>query len=148
MKPLRACLVLAVVSGGPVQAQTESQVFSIPQPEPVLHIMIGDEELPVLPWDIDALEISESGGITDIFVRLAPAASESHAAMVQSDRDMDLGVRVCGVMLLDTVVQGRVAPGTLYLPGTTAVRAEAVRALWHGRARCDTVAPEVFEHGN
>jgi len=48
---------------------------------------------------------------------------------------------------MEAVVRDRIGSGTVYLAGTTMIRAEAMRALWHGRARCDTLGPEVFENG-
>jgi hypothetical protein len=48
---------------------------------------------------------------------------------------------------MEAMVRERIDTGTIYLAGTTMVRAEAMRALWHGRATCDTLDPEVFVHG-
>jgi hypothetical protein len=54
---------------------------------------------------------------------------------------------VCGATPDGAVIRDRIGSGTIYLAGTTMVRAEAMRALWHGRASCDTLDPEVFGHG-
>jgi hypothetical protein len=56
-------------------------------------------------------------------------------------------LRVCDTTLMEAMVRERIDTGTIYLAGTTMVRAEAMRALWHGRATCDTLDPEVFVHG-
>ncbi len=49
--------------------------------------------------------------------------------------------------MLEAAVRDRIGRGAVYFAGTTAVRAGALRALWHGRSGCDTLGPEVFEHG-
>jgi hypothetical protein len=115
--------------------------------EPVLSLEAGSDRLDIPPSAISAMEISESGGITDVFLRLMPGASDALADLTEAAIGQTMTLRVCGTPLMAPVVQERIDSGTIYLPGTTMIRAEAMRALWHGRARCDTLQPEVFEHG-
>jgi hypothetical protein len=121
--------------------------LGIPPPDPVLVYELTGEVVAIMPRDVAAIEISESGGITDIFLRLEPEATGALARVTASGIGAPLVVRACGTVMLEAVVQAPIDSGTLYLHGTNALRAEAVRALWHGRLRCDTVGPEVFEHG-
>lgn len=93
------------------------------------------------------MDISESGGTTDMFLRLRPGVAAALADMTAEAIGEVMAVRVCDTILVAPVVQERIDGGTLYLAGTTMVRAEAIRALWQGRARCDTLGPEVFEDG-
>jgi hypothetical protein len=115
--------------------------------EPVLSLEAGSDRLDIPPSAISAMEISESGGITDVFLRLMPGASDALADLTEAAIGQTMTLRVCGTPLMAPVVQERIDSGTIYLPGTTMIRAEAMRALWHGRASCDTLQPEVFEHG-
>lgn len=100
-----------------------------------------------MPRDVTALEISESGGITDIFLRLAPEAAGTLAEVTGAAIGAPLTLRACGTVMLEATIEAPIESGTLYIPGTTALRAEAMRALWHGRVHCATVGPEVFGHG-
>lgn len=96
---------------------------------------------------VAALEISESGGITDVFLRLLPQASgglDGFAAGVEGE----LHLGICGARVRGAAVHLEAGSGTIYLANTTAILAEALRALWHGRASCDTLGPEVFGHGD
>jgi hypothetical protein len=117
-------------------------------PDPVLHYAVPDREMILGPRDITAIEISESGGITDLFLRLGPQATGRLAAFSQRAIGQPAVLHMCGIVMRRMVPAAANRSGTLYIPGTDAWRAEAMRALWHGRARCDTLGPEVFEHGN
>jgi hypothetical protein len=113
-------------------------------PDPVLRYTVSGQEMTLQPWDIATVDLSESGGITDIFIRLAPEAAETLSAMTARAVGTAMTVWICGHVLRESVLTEANVTGTLYLPNTTAGRAEALRALWQGRARCDTLAPEVF----
>jgi hypothetical protein len=139
-------LAIATAEAGAADGNPRAALGVVP-PGPVLRYGATGREHPVFPRDIAAMEISESGGITDIFIRLAPAATETMRRRTERGTGTPMIVRVCGTVMLRTTLHAPVDSGTVYLPGTTAVRAEAMRALWHGRARCDTLDAEVFEHG-
>jgi hypothetical protein len=133
---LRAGVFLIVATwGNPLLADT------------VLSLAAGERIVDIMPADIADMNLSESGGITDVFLRLMPGAAEAFAELTGAAIGETLVLRVCGTRLMEAVVRDRVGSGTIYLAGTTMVRAEAMRALWHGRATCDTLAPEVFGHG-
>lgn len=147
----RSCLAAAFLLTGPVAAQTPADaltVLMLEPPGPVLSYTVLGRETAIFPRDIAAVEISESGGITDVFLRFGGAATKTLSLMTAAAIDTPMVVQVCGAVMLEATVQDTIRSGTLYLPNTTAVRAEALRALWHGRARCDTFAPEVFTDGN
>jgi hypothetical protein len=113
----------------------------------LLTLRAGDRTLEVAPSGIADMDISESGGITDVFLRLMPRPAEALADLTDDRMGQRLALSVCGEVVMEAEIRGRNDSGTIYLAGTTMVRAEAMRALWHGRASCDTLAPEVFEHG-
>ncbi|MDG4646898.1 hypothetical protein P6F26_00445 [Roseibacterium sp. SDUM158017] len=136
----RAALAWAIALGG---------VGALPvSAEPLLTLVAGAATLEVPRAAVTSIDISESGGITDIFVRLGPSASEGLAGLTEGSAGARMQVMVCGAVMLDAPARDRIGSGTIYIPGTNAVRAEALRAVWQGRASCDTLAPEVFEHGN
>ena len=142
-------LVLAVLLPGAAPAQTALETLrALDPPDAVLRYTMIGRETALQPWDIAAIELSESGGITDVFVRLEPEAAATLAAMTELATGMPMTVRICGHTLSEGVVEVANTTGTLYLPDTNAVRGEAIRALWQGRARCDTLGPEVFPDGN
>jgi hypothetical protein len=113
----------------------------------VLSLGAGDRTLDIAPSGIADMDISESGGITDVFLRLMPGPSVAFAEFTGDAIGRTLVLRVCDTTLMEAIVRERIDTGTIYLAGTTMVRAEAMRALWHGRATCDTLDPEVFVHG-
>lgn len=113
-----------------------------------MHYTVGGRDLAIFPRDISVLEISESGGITDIFVRLGGDASKTLSMMTEDAVGLPMSLRVCGAVMLAAGVHGPNRSGTVYIRDTTAVRAEALRALWHGRATCDTLDAEVFTDGD
>lgn len=115
--------------------------------EAVLSLDVGARTLDIPPSVIAEMEISESGGITDVFLRLMPGAVDDLARLTADAAGRTMTLRVCGAALMEAVVRDRIGSGTVYLAGTTMIRAEAMRALWHGRASCDTLGPEVFENG-
>jgi hypothetical protein len=138
---------LALLVALPAGADSLGARLGIAPPDPVLVYEQHGEAVTIMPRDVAGIEISESGGITDIFLRLEPEATGVLAQLTASGIGAPLVVRACGAVMLEAVVQAPVDSGTFYIHGTTAARAEAIRALWHGRLRCDTVGPEVFEHG-
>lgn len=133
--------VLTVLLRG---AQSQAQVDAAP---PLLTLSVGQAERDVPRSGVAAIEASESGGITDVFLRLMPGSADALADLTGDTVGQSLALRVCDTVLMAATVRERIDTGTIYLAGTTMVRAEAIRALWHGRASCDTLAPEVFEHG-
>lgn len=117
-------------------------------PEPVIVLNSEGGAVSIYPRDIAAMDISESGGITDIFLRFTPDAARSVAVLTARSVGMRLSVAACGHVFRDAVVQSPVEGDSLYLPGTNAVRAEALRALWHGRHTCDTLQPGGLPDGD
>lgn len=135
----------------PSPAQVDETPLDLLRQDPsdaavIRYVVIG-REVAILPQDVAALEFSESGGITDIFVRLTPNATQVLADMTELAIGTPMQVKVCGTVLLEAALQAPITSGTIYIANTTMVRAEAMRALWHGRERCDTLAAEVLEHG-
>lgn len=140
-----------LVLGLPALAQGQTTLDSlraIETPDAVLTYALADAVSAVQPWDIAAVELSESGGITDVFLRLNPEAAATLERMTASAVGAVLEVRICGHLIRAAPVAAANATGTLYLPDTNAARGETIRALWQGRVRCDTVAPEVFSDGH
>jgi hypothetical protein len=129
-----ACLALCLFAA-PVSA------------EALLSLGVEGGTLDIPPSAIAGMDISESGGITDVFLRVMPGAAEDLARLTGEATGQTMTLSVCGTVLMEAAVHDRIGSGTIYLAGTTMIRAEAMRALWHGRARCDTLGPEVFENG-
>ncbi|NKX44927.1 hypothetical protein [Roseicyclus persicicus] len=148
MRAATACLLALTATAAAQTPPTLEALRAIEAPDPVLSYRVGDSEVALLPWDVAAVELSESGGITDIFLRLAPGAAAALAARVAAAPGVPVAVTVCGAEMEDAILPDRAEAGTLYLANTTWPRGEAVRALWQGRARCDTVQAEVFTHAN
>lgn len=114
------------------------------EPQPVLSYDAEGRPVSLYPRDIADIEISESGGVTDMFLRMEPAATGEFARVTGRAVGRAMTVRICGFPMLDAVIQAPVTTGTIYIPDTTAVRAEALRALWHGRRTCAELNPEIF----
>ncbi len=142
-----ACAAL-VLTAGAATAQGLQGAAIFEPPGPVVQLRIGVADLVLWPRDIARIDISESGGITDLFLWLEGGAAKALALATEAAPGAPMVARVCGTVMLETVVDRVTESGTIYLPNTNAIRAEALRALWHGRARCDTVGPEVFSNGN
>lgn len=142
-----ACAAL-VLTAGAATAQGLPGAAIFEPPGPVVQLRIGVADLVLWPRDIARIDISESGGITDLFLWLEGGAAKALALATEAAPGAPMVARVCGTVMLETVVDRVTESGTIYLPNTNAIRAEALRALWHGRARCDTVGPEVFSNGN
>ena len=117
-------------------------------PDPVVIYSIAGQEIALHPWDIEAVELSESGGITDIFLRLSAEAARTLGDATSGVVGAPMTLRLCGHVMLETMVEAVNETGTLYLPDTNAARGEALRALWQGRARCDRLGPEAFPYGH
>jgi hypothetical protein len=148
----RLCPSLAAIwcLAGPAASQPGAEALDLllmERPEAVLSVTVIGRETAVFPRDIVAIEISDSGGITDMFLRFDGEATKSLSILTEAAVGTPMIVRVCGTVMFEATVEVPIRSGTLYLPNTTAVRAEAVRALWHGRARCDTLGAEVFTDG-
>jgi hypothetical protein len=135
-----AVVLTALFRLAPPQAQVDAAA-------PLLTLSVGQVEVEVRRSAVAAVETSESGGITDFFLRLMPSAAGDLAELTAGSLGEWMQVRVSGAVMLEAAVRDRIGRGTVYLAGTTAVGAGALRTLWHGRAGCDTLGPEVFEHG-
>lgn len=144
----RAFALVAMALPALAHGQTASDTLrALDPPDPVVTYTLGEQEIILRPWDIVAVELSESGGITDIFLRLTPEAAETLAATTAQAIGRPFGIHLCGHAMLETSVAAVNETGTLYLPDTNAARGEALRALWQGRTRCDRLGPEVFPDG-
>lgn len=144
----RALALLALALPALAQGQTVPESLrALDPPDPVVTYALAGQEIALQPWDIRAVELSESGGITDIFLRLTPEAAALLAETTAQAVGAPMIVRLCGEVLLETSIEMANATGTLYLPDTNAARGEALRALWQGRVRCDRLGPEVFPDG-
>lgn len=138
---LAAMLVLAAVPAGPGHRGAAAAQGAAPL------LVVGDgvreERFGVV--DLREMDISEAGGYADIFVTLMPAAGARLAAAGFAT-GARLQVTFCGLALATPPLRDR-RSGHLYIANTSVLRAEALRAVWQGRARCDTLAPEVFQDG-
>jgi hypothetical protein len=129
------------------------------QTAPALQLLLTPVEPPMLtyatvgrinavtPADVFEIEISESGGITDVFVRLAPSAGSDLAEWTTLATGFPMSVRLCGTLVIDAVIDTPNTTGTFYIPNLNALQAEALRAVWQGRETCSTLPPEVFPIG-
>ncbi|MDG3041386.1 hypothetical protein [Roseicyclus marinus] len=146
--PLSRALALVLFVPFAAEGQTATEnLRALDPPDPVVTYSLAGQDIALHPWDILAVELSESGGITDIFLRLTPEAASTLAALTGQAMGGPFIISLCGHVLLETRVEAVNDTGTLYLPDTNAARGEALRALWQGRARCDRLGPEVFPDG-
>ena len=97
-------------------------------------------------FDIADIALSESGGITDVFVTLMPGVQAQLGALALTE-GARLDVTICALHFQTAPLRAPFT-GHLYLVQTTMIRGEALQALWQGRAQCDTLAPEVFADDN
>ncbi|MBF9035972.1 hypothetical protein HKCCE2091_17120 [Rhodobacterales bacterium HKCCE2091] len=136
-----------VFSPGFASAQDDPLSLLMREPEPIMSIASTGRVIDLRPTDIAALEISESGGITDMFLRLEPDATDSLTALtgVAVTSGEPVFVSVCGTEIMRPRMFAPVDSGTIYMPGFDAVQAETLRALWHGRETCGTLDTGVFD---
>ena len=123
------------------------QLLLTPVPIPMMTYAVVGRVNSVTPADVFEIEISESGGITDIFIRLSPAATAEFAEWTTLATGVPMTVSICGAPVLEAVIQAPITSGTLYIPNLIDVQAEALRDVWQGRATCSTLSPEVFPIG-
>jgi hypothetical protein len=148
MRAATACLIALTATAGAQTPPSLDALRAIEAPDPVLAYGTGGAEIAVMPWDLTTVDLSESGGITDIFLRLAPDAAAALAAAVTAAPGQPVAVTVCGAAMGAAILPDRPEAGTIYLPDTTWARGQAIRDLWQGRARCDRLQAEVFNHAN
>lgn len=117
---------------------------------PTTVLTLGDlpDLLEITAGDILRLQISESGGKADVFIQLGDAARDELAILTAASIGQPLAISACGAVLSAPVVQDQILSGTIVISDTTVIRAEALRALWHGRTSCAQTDPEVFANGN
>ena len=139
-----AVFVLAGVPQNGAIGQTDP--FAPTTPDIILRFDRGGARVDVMPTDIAAIEISESGGITDLFLRFSPTLAADLAALTERPDAQDLRLTICdrNVAFVDAPLPN--TRGTVYIAGRTAPEAEALRALWSGRSTCATLSPEIFAH--
>lgn len=99
------------------------------------------------PIDLREIEISSSGGQTDVFIRFFDRAGEDLAEWTTLAEGAGMVVSICGTPVLEVENLSPMTTGTLYIPNLTFVQADALRSIWHGRATCSTLPPEVFPIG-
>lgn len=146
-----ALCVASCLLAGPAVAHTEGKsaldlLIEGPPPPMMSYVLIG-RATGIEPTDIAAIEISDSGDITDVFVRLAPEATMEFTEWTTLGVGFEMRVSICGMNVLQAVVQAPINTGTLYILDLNAIQAEAMRALWSGRETCATLDPEVFPLG-
>lgn len=127
-------LTLALAAPGAVRADTA--LFTLQH---------GDQSLGINAADVAEIDLSELGGRTDVFITLMPGAANILSALSVPEGDR-LTVTFCGIPLRTPPVRLPLT-GHVYIEETTFLRGDALRAVWHGRASCDRLAPEVFIHG-
>lgn len=145
-----AALLLAAGFGAQAQPVPPglTPLVAMDPPDTVLRYTTEGHDVSLMPWDIDTVAISESGGLTDIFLRLAPEAARQFGEVTAAARGETLTVRACDIVMVEAVLQAPVESGTIYISNTTWARAEALRALWQGRMRCDSLPKGVFANGH
>lgn len=151
---LRRALALNLVMLVPASHVTGQSVHDdslalllAPGPEPFMSYAMIGRITSLKPTDIAAIEISDSGDITDVFVRMEPEATADFAEWTEIATGFPLSVSICDMRVLEATVQAPVTTGTIYIPNLNAVQAEALRALWHGRQTCSDIPAEVFPDG-
>ncbi len=98
----------------------------------------------ISPADVFEIEISKSGGITDIFIRLSAPAADQMARWTTLASGSAITVAICGLPVFHNDDVAANTSGTLYIPNLTFVQADALRSVWHGRETCSTLPQEVF----
>lgn len=137
--------ILALVSGPICATAQETESPVLPRDyDPVVSFVLPDTVLSIGPREIAAIEMSESGGITDIFFRFKTTAAMRFDRFLTTAMGEVLEVRVCGYLMQRMPVSEQPVTGSFYLSGTNALRGEAIRALWHGRAQCDDFEETLF----
>ena len=116
------------------------------QPEPFLLLRSGPEVVAAGPREITDIEISESGGRTDLFIRLGAPAAAALGRATSGPAAEPLGATICGRPVDVVELPLPVTSGTVYIADRTAQEGEAMRALWSGRTRCAALSPEVFSN--
>ena len=147
MPAIRAIALAAILCGpAPAQAQSGSVLNLLAAPADIAMISyraIGSLTA-ITPADVFEIEISDSGNITDVFVRLSPRAAEELAEWTELAVGFPMVIAICGAPLVEAEVQAPVTSGTIYIPNLNALQAQALRAIWHGRQSCNNTPPEVF----
>lgn len=111
----------------------------------VLFVSGPTRQLNFAQGDILELHLSESGGQAEVFVRLGEPARDALADLTRLSVGQVIDIGFCDHIFTSPVVHAPIDSGTFVITGTTVQRAEALRALWHGRTGCDELAPELFE---
>jgi len=104
-----------------------------------------DQALPIPTADVAEIDLSELGGRTDVFITLMPGAGDILSAL-SVPAGGRLEVEFCGITLRTPPVRPPLT-GHVYIEETTFLRGDALRAVWHGRASCDRLVPEVLTNG-
>ena len=91
---------LALLAALPAGADSLGARLGLPPPDPVLVYELRGDAVAIMPRDVAGIEISESGGITDIFLRLEPEATGVLAAITTAGLGAPLVVRACGTVML------------------------------------------------
>jgi len=132
---------------------------TLAQSSGALSLLEGPTDLPMISYttigrvhaisslDVREIEISSSGGITDIFVRLFPTAARELAEWTTLADGFAISFAICGATVLRTESLSPNTSGALYIPNLTFTQADALRSVWHGRETCFTLPPEVFPIG-
>lgn len=142
-------LAMALCAPLPGAAQTSGALAllgSLPDVPMISYVTIG-RLTAITPADVFEIEIASSGGLTDIFIRLAPPASAELADWTTLAEGFRLTLSLCAANVLEVESLTVNTSGTLYVPNLTFVQADALRAVWHGRETCSTLPPEVFPIG-
>ncbi|WP_430449825.1 hypothetical protein [Rhodophyticola sp.] len=115
-----------------------------PTPEPMITYALIGRLTAIMPGDVADIEISDSGEITDVFIRLEPEAAAEYASWTEVGTGFEMTISICGMRVLESIIDAPVSSGTIYIPDLNAIQAEALRALWAGRQTCSTLPHEVF----
>ncbi len=145
--PLALANTLWATVAAVAQSAPALQLLLEPSDAPMMSYAVIGRLTAVTPADVFEIEVSDSGDITDVFIRLAPTATAELADRTSLAAGTPMSVRLCGTLLQDAMIEAPVTSGTFYVPNLNALQAEALRAVWQGRASCSTLPPEVFPIG-
>ena len=108
--PIWIALMLAA---GPGFAQNPPGAAFMQALDPVLHLSLGAQDLVLWPRDIARIDISESGGITDLFIWLEGGAAKTLSLATGAAQGAPMIARVCGEVIGQGGVQSTTATGTI-----------------------------------
>lgn len=141
LSPLALAIGLCVPL--PVASQGGGNTARLPELQ-MLSVTSGADVHVIAPLGLREIEISSSGGQTDVFLRFFDSAGADLADWTTLAQGSAMIVSICGAPVMTVENLSPMTTGTMYIPNLTFVQADALRGIWHGRDTCATLSPEVF----